>query len=47
MDKKFQSIMIKKAKSARIEDKQGNVLPAITMFWFAWYAFHPDTSVYE
>ena len=37
----------RKAKSARIEDAEGNVLPAITMFWFAWYAFHPDTSVYE
>lgn len=21
--------------------------PAVTTFWFAWYAFHPETAVYE
>lgn len=25
----------------------GDRLPAVTAFWFAWYAFHPDTGVYR
>ncbi len=25
----------------------GDMLPAVTAFWFAWYAFHPDTGVYR
>jgi hypothetical protein len=29
---------------ARIE---GDPLPATTLFWFAWYAFHPETEVYR
>ncbi len=32
--------------TAWAEDAQGNLLPAVRMFWFAWYAFHPDTLVY-
>ena len=36
----------RKTGSARIENKQEEVLPAITLFWFAWYAFHPDTAVW-
>lgn len=35
------------AKSARITDLQGQELPAITLYWFAWYAFHPETELYE
>lgn len=35
------------AKSAEIWDAEGNMIPAVTNFWFAWYAFHPDTKVYE
>lgn len=35
------------AKSAEILDTEGNVLPAVTNFWFAWYAFHPDTEIYR
>jgi hypothetical protein len=36
-----------KAQSAEILDAQGNILPAITNFWFAWFAFHPDTLIYR
>ncbi|MCZ6711584.1 MAG: DUF3179 domain-containing protein [Gammaproteobacteria bacterium] len=32
--------------TAWAEDRDGALLPAVRMFWFAWYAFHPDTSVY-
>lgn len=34
------------AKSAEILDGKGNPIPAVTNFWFAWFAFHPDTEVY-
>ena len=40
------------AKSAWVERlSDGSVvaptdLPSVTAYWFAWYAFHPDTSVF-
>ena len=37
----------RKNKSAIIYTAQGKVLPATTLFWFAWYAFHPDTEIYK
>jgi len=33
-------------KSAVITDSDNNLLPSVTSFWFAWFAFHPDTEVY-
>lgn len=35
------------SQSARFFDLQGNELPAIRSYWFAWYAFHPDTAVFR
>jgi hypothetical protein len=35
------------SESARALDHRGELLPAITAFWFAWYAFHPDTEVFQ
>ena len=32
--------------TATAVDAQGKLLPAVTAYWFAWYAFHPDTGVY-
>jgi hypothetical protein len=32
--------------TAWAENGDGGLLPAVRMFWFAWYAFHPETSVY-
>lgn len=32
--------------SASAFDEQGQMLPSVTGFWFAWYAFHPDTEVF-
>jgi len=32
---------------ARAYDADGEQLPAITLFWFAWYTFYPFTEVYE
>jgi hypothetical protein len=37
----------KDSRSATISNQQGEQLPALTTFWFAWYAFHPETEVYK
>ncbi len=34
-------------KSAEVFDAEGNALPGVTLFWFAWYAFHPQTDIYR
>ena len=34
-------------KTARAFEADGNQLPGIVGFWFAWYAFHPDTEVFS
>jgi hypothetical protein len=34
-------------QSARILDRQGIELPTVMTFWFAWYAFHPDTAIFS
>ena len=33
--------------SARAIDLNGEPLQQIQGFWFAWYAFHPDTEIYS
>lgn len=35
------------AKSAEIFAADGEPIPAITNFWFAWFAFNPNTEVYQ
>ncbi len=35
------------SQSARAFGGDGVQLPAVTAYWFAWYAFHPDTAVFE
>lgn len=32
--------------TARIERADGTELPSMIAYWFAWYAFHPDTEIY-
>jgi hypothetical protein len=34
------------SETARAFDDEGGPLPAVTGFWFAWYAFHPETAVF-
>lgn len=34
-------------RTAMVIDDDGNILPTIMAYWFAWYAFHPDTKVYH
>jgi hypothetical protein len=35
------------AQSGRVLDAQGEEIPSLIVFWFAWFAFHPDTDWYE
>jgi len=37
----------RKSQSAEITDQEGKQLPAVSTFWFAWYAFHPETEVFR
>jgi len=34
-------------RSARITDQNNEEIPTISAYWFAWYAFHPDTEVFR
>jgi hypothetical protein len=34
-------------KTARALDENGEQLPAVLAYWFAWYAFHPDTLIFK
>lgn len=34
------------SKTAVVLDKNGRELPSVVGFWFAWYAFHPDTEIF-
>ncbi|MDE2155069.1 MAG: DUF3179 domain-containing protein [Xanthomonadaceae bacterium] len=34
-------------RTGTVFDAQGREIPSITAFWFAWYAFHHDTEVFE
>jgi hypothetical protein len=36
----------KKHKSASIKNERGKKIPSVTLFWFAWIAFHPDSEVF-
>ncbi len=44
--RRFEVIYDKKNQTARIVDPEGSELPTLLAFWFAWYAFHPDTEIY-
>jgi uncharacterized protein DUF3179 len=33
--------------SGTILDSKCKTLPATTLFWFAWYTFHPDTEIFK
>jgi uncharacterized protein DUF3179 len=37
----------KKTQTAMIRDENGNEIPSVVGFWFAWFAFHPDTEIFK
>jgi hypothetical protein len=45
-DEKITVSYNKSGKSVSILDQKGNPLQVTRLYWFAWYAFHPDTAVY-
>lgn len=36
----------KKEQSGYITNDEGSIIPVVQSYWFAWYAFHPDTAVF-
>ncbi|MCU7920683.1 MAG: DUF3179 domain-containing protein [Candidatus Thiodiazotropha sp. (ex Epidulcina cf. delphinae)] len=34
-------------QTATAIDATGRMMPSVTAFWFAWYAFHPDTALFK
>jgi len=34
-------------RTGKVQDAQGQPVHTINSFWFAWYAFHPDTAIFE
>ena len=34
-------------QSASVLDQNGRIIPSIQLYWFAWYAFHPNTEIYK
>ncbi|MCF6190111.1 MAG: DUF3179 domain-containing protein [Cocleimonas sp.] len=34
-------------RDGTIKNSSGRILPSINTFWFAWYAFHPDTKIFK
>lgn len=34
-------------RSAEAFESEGKPLPGVRTFWFAWYAFHPKTAIYQ
>ena len=45
--RRFEVRYDRKNKTASIYGEDGNELPSLISYWFAWYAFHPDTEVFE
>ncbi|MCB1965598.1 MAG: DUF3179 domain-containing protein [Candidatus Accumulibacter sp.] len=35
------------SRIAEAEDANGTPLASVVGYWFAWYAFHPETLVYK
>ncbi len=34
-------------RTGRLLNQDGEQIPMVTAFWFAWVAFHPDTTAFE
>ncbi len=35
------------ARTGRVLDSEGEEMPSVLAFWFAWMAFHPESEVYQ
>ena len=45
--KKVEVSFDRESQTVSITDEHRNSLPVISVYWFAWQAFHPDTLVYR
>ena len=45
--KKFSIYYDKQFQTARAIDVSGEEIPSVITFWFAWYAFHPESLIYQ
>jgi hypothetical protein len=45
--KRFEVLYDHENETARILTEDGEELPTLMAFWFAWYAFHPDGEIYS
>ena len=45
--KKFKIFYEAQSKKVFVTDENEKVVPSLVAFWFAWYAFHQETLVYE
>lgn len=45
--KKVRLVWSEAAQSAYALDTQGQQLPSVTAYWFAWFSFHPQTLIYR
>lgn len=36
----------KKEQTGFVTNEQGTIIPIVQSYWFAWYAFHPDTELF-
>jgi len=43
---RFDVVYDRTNETARIIAESGDELPTLMAFWFAWYAFHPDSEIY-
>lgn len=46
-DRKLTVVWSESENSAHAVDSSGNEIPSVLAYWFAWYAFHPDTEVFR
>ena len=44
---KLRIVYDRRAGTASVEDEKGREVPALVTYWFAWYAFHPDTNLWR
>jgi hypothetical protein len=46
-NKRFTIFWDSDSQSGSIQDSRGKIVPIIQGFWFAWFAFHPKTQVFN
>jgi hypothetical protein len=45
--KKVRLVWSEAAQSVYVLDSEGQQLPSVTAYWFAWFSFHPQTLIYR